>query len=112
MKQKIYIAGKVTGLPVHETALKFAMIKKKIEALGFEAVNPIEVVADFNAPWKEAMKKCITALMDCDGVLLLPDYLDSRGARIERELANGLELPAFHDIKRFIELWKEPIPSR
>lgn len=107
MKKKIYIAGKVTGEPFHKTVLKFANAKRKIEALGFEAVNPIDVVNDVNADWQEAMKICIKALIDCDGVMLLPDYINSRGATIERDLAKGIEIPAFHDLNRFVELWNK-----
>lgn len=110
MRKKIYIAGKVTGEPIAECTMKFGAAQKAIESFGFDAVNPLEVVGDFNAPWNEAMKKCITALIDCDGVLLLPDCLESKGAMIERGLSQSMEIPTFYDIKRFIELWKEPTP--
>lgn len=95
MKKKIYIAGKVTGEPKHTTALKFATAKKEIEALGFEAINPIEVVGDWNAPWELAMRKCIAALMECDGVVVLPDFGNSKGAMIEHDLANSLGMPVW-----------------
>jgi hypothetical protein len=91
-KKKVYIAGKVTGEPPHTTALKFAMAKKEIEAMGFEAINPIEVVGDFKAPWQYAMKKCIKAMLDCDGVVILPCWILSPGAKIERQLAEDLDI--------------------
>lgn len=65
-KKKIYIAGKVTGEPLAECTMKFGEAQKHIEALGFMAVNPLEVVNDFHTTWENAMKKCIKALMDCD----------------------------------------------
>jgi nucleoside 2-deoxyribosyltransferase len=95
-KKKIYIAGKVTGEPVHSTALKFAMAKKKIEARGFEAVNPIEVVGDFRTPWDVAMKLCLKALLDCDAIIMLPDWYESNGARLEHQLATDLKKPVFN----------------
>ena len=91
-KPKIYIAGKVTGEPKHSCALKFATAQKELEKRGFEVINPIEVVGDFNADWQTAMRKCIIALMDCDAICLLPDWIDSRGAKIEFELAAKLGL--------------------
>lgn len=112
MKKKIYIAGKVTGEPIAECTMKFGVAQKQLTDLGFEAVNPLEVVGDFKAPWKEAMRKCIEALIYCDGVLLLPDCLDSRGAMIERGLAQSMDIPTFYDINRFTELWNEPTPLK
>jgi len=89
-KKKIYIAGKVTGLPPAEVASKFAKAKKIIQDMGFEVVNPIEVVDDFNTPWDEAMKMCLTALFHCNAIVMLPCWKDSKGAKIEKELATSL----------------------
>lgn len=90
MKKKIYIAGKVTGLPQQEVVDKFAKAQKVIEEMGFEVINPIVVVNDFNTPWNVAMKMCLTALFDCSGIVMLPCWEDSKGARIEKELASSL----------------------
>lgn len=92
MKTKIYIAGKVTGEPKHLCTLKFATAQKELEKQGYEVVNPIEVVGDFNADWETAMRKCIKALMDCDAIYMLPDWHDSKGSKIEHSLAIDLGL--------------------
>lgn len=107
MKKKIYIAGKVTGEPKHTTALKFATAKKEIEALGFEAINPIEVVGDWNAPWELAMRKCIAALMECDAIVLLPDWISSPGAEHERHLASTVGIQIFNFSKDGLEVLKK-----
>ena len=86
-KPKIYIAGKVTGEDHLECAAKFAKAKQEIEAAGFEAVNPLEVVGTWDITWEAAMKKCIKALMDCDKVYMLPCCSRSQGAKIETDLA-------------------------
>ncbi len=93
-KKKIYIAGKVTGLPQQEVVAKFAKAKQEIEGMGFEVVNPIEVVNDFATPWNEAMKLCIAALLECNAVVLLPCWKSSKGARLEKDSARsfGMEL--------------------
>ncbi len=106
-KKKIYIAGKVTGEPKHKTCLKFAMAKKEIEALGFEAVNPLEIVGDFKTPWDVAMKICIKALVDCDAIVLLPDWADSKGARFEHEIAENLDMPIFNASKGGLAVMKK-----
>ncbi|MBP4139647.1 DUF4406 domain-containing protein [Flavobacterium geliluteum] len=92
MKKKIYIAGKVTGEPIAQCTMKFGNAQKQIEALGFEVVNPLALVNDWKAPWHEAMKKCLKALIDCDGVLMLDDWHLSKGAKIELQLAISLGL--------------------
>lgn len=95
MIKKIYIAGKVTGLPIAETTMKFGQAQKEIEAQGFEAVNPLAVVNDFKTPWQKAMKMCIESLIKCDAVVLLHDYSDSKGALIEMNLAQSIDMPVF-----------------
>lgn len=93
--KKIYIAGKVTGEPLAECTMKFGQAQKEIEALGFIAVNPLAVVGDFQSYWEPAMKKCVKALVDCDAVIVLPCWENSKGAKIERQLAWDLDIPVF-----------------
>lgn len=92
MKKKIYIAGKVTGEPIAECTMKFGQMQKELELMGFEVINPLAVVGDFKAPWQYAMKKCIKAMLDCDGVVILPCWILSPGAKIERQLAEDLDI--------------------
>jgi nucleoside 2-deoxyribosyltransferase len=92
-KIRIYIAGKVTGTPIIETTHKFGAWQKAIEAMGFEAVNPLAVVNNWQTPWNEAMKLCIAELVKCDAVFLLDDWIESRGAMYEQRLAADLEIP-------------------
>lgn len=94
--KKIYIAGKVTGEPVEICVRKFAEAQKVIQNLGFEAINPLEVVGNWQTPWDVAMKKCLHALIDCEGVVLLEDWKDSKGATIERQLAEDLDIAIFN----------------
>jgi hypothetical protein len=90
MSKKVYIAGKVTGESIAECTMKFGAVQKQLEAMGFEAVNPLETVGGWDISWEDAMKKCIIALMGCDAMVLLPDWKESSGAVIERQLAEDL----------------------
>lgn len=90
MKKKIYIAGKVSGESMAECTMKFSAVQKQLEAMGFEVVNPLETVGRWDISWEDAMKLCIIALMDCDAMVLLPDWNQSTGATIERQLAEDL----------------------
>jgi hypothetical protein len=99
MIKKIYIAGKVTGLPPQEVKEKFATAQGVIEKLGFEAVNPIEVVNNPNENWHTAMEKCLAALKQCDAIYMLPCYKDSPGADIEHKKAYALGLDVYYSLE-------------
>ena len=93
--KRIYIAGKVTGEPLRECTGKFGRAQKDLEELGFEAVNPLQVVGTWEITWKNAMRKCIRALMECDAIYVLPCSQNSRGAGIELQLAASLGIPLY-----------------
>lgn len=103
--KKIYIAGKVSGLPLQEVTDKFADLQSNLEMFGFTVINPIEVVGDWNVTWEYAMKLCIKALLDCDGVYLMDCHTQSVGAMIELELAKKLKIPYANNIISLKELW-------
>jgi hypothetical protein len=103
MKKKIYIAGKVSGESLAECTMKFGIVQKMIEALGHEAVNPLELVTDFKTPWNSAMRICIGKLTQCDAIVLIPDWSSSKGAIFEYEISQHLEMPNFRGTKHGIE---------
>lgn len=105
--KKIYIAGKVTGLPQNEVVEKFAKIQKQIEKMGCQVINPIEVVKDFKTPWNKAMRMCIAELVFCDAIVLLPDWFASQGAKIEWDIAKQLNIPDFRGTSFGLEDLKE-----
>lgn len=88
-KLRLYVSGPMTGLP----ALNFPAFMAaalQLRGLGFEAINPAELNPDPGKSWAECMRVDIKALMDCEGVALLPGWLDSKGARVEYDLAQTL----------------------
>jgi len=105
--KKIYIAGKVSGEPIASCTKKFRLAQKEIESMGFDGINPFEVVMDFKATWNVAMKKCVKALIDCDAMVILPCWQDSKGAKIERQLAEDLDIPIFNYNKSGLNVLKK-----
>ncbi|MGQ1890624.1 DUF4406 domain-containing protein [Thermophagus sp. OGC60D27] len=88
---KVYIAGKVSGLNYLETYEKFLLAEQKLNRLGFEVVNPMKLVPDPETDWQYAMRKCIKAMVEhCNTIYLLYDWKDSPGARLEYQIANKL----------------------
>jgi len=107
--KKVYIAGKVTGLEPREVYLKFKKSELAVAASGFSAINPIEVVDDENATWQGAMRLCIAALMRCDAILMLPCFINSKGAAMERELAISVEIKVFYNLEE-LKQWNNSQP--
>lgn len=91
-KQKVYIAGRVTGLYRWYVVLVFSVYAKKLRKQGYEVVNPMEIVPA-TASWGEAMTICLDALRDCDKLFIMPNWPDSKGATIEIQKAYGLDIP-------------------
>ena len=91
---KIYLSGPITGLPLEETKAKFAQAAKQVEAFGHEPVNPFDNGLDNSNTWEEHMAVDIAMLLKCEGIYLLKGWKGSKGARIERNIAdeNGLEI--------------------
>lgn len=93
-KIKVYLSGKITGL-VHEDAFdkfewyenylsqKFTVINPK-----FTVINPMKLKPAFSLPyWLFYMLRDIWELIHCKAIFLQPDWQDSKGARIEKRVA-------------------------
>ncbi|WP_368640457.1 DUF4406 domain-containing protein [Castellaniella ginsengisoli] len=89
-----YIAGPMTGLPDLNFPA-FHAAAAALRAAGLDVVNPAEVCPDPAMAWADCMRRDITALMDCDSILLLDGWMDSRGARLERHIAVQLGMRVF-----------------
>lgn len=80
---KIYISGKITGLPQQEAREKFANAQALLEEQGYETVNPMEKGMSDDAPWEQHMIKDIELLFTCDAIFMMDNWRDSKGAQIE-----------------------------
>jgi hypothetical protein len=84
---RIYISGKITGDENYKQ--KFEEADDMLTDAGYSVVNPALLTPDCDS-WTDFMRRDIRALMRCDAVALLPDWQDSRGAKIEERLARDL----------------------
>ncbi len=89
---KLYVSGPMTGIPDLNFPA-FNAAAKALRAAGFEAVNPAELNPEPGKSWQACMRVDIRALMDCDGVALLPGWRTSRGASLERVIALAVGMP-------------------
>ena len=100
---KVYIAGPMTGKPNFNFDA-FDRAAETLEAAGHEVFNPAEMDRDlgFDPSFglaaldfvRDAMRRDLSAICDCDAVAMLPGWERSGGARVEWMLAAyiGLEI--------------------
>jgi hypothetical protein len=95
----IYIAGKVTGVPVAIRTAKFEAAETMLQNRGFKTLNPIKLVKDPNTPWQEAMDICIQAVKACDSIYMLPCSTDSPGAKLELQIAMEMNKDIYYELE-------------
>lgn len=96
---KIYISGKITGLPLEETRRKFADAQALLEEIGFEVVNPMEKGLSPDATWEQHMVKDFEFLLSCDAIYMMDNWIGSKGSSIEYDAATRLEKDIWFESK-------------
>lgn len=87
-----YISGPMTGMP----DLNFPAFHKaaaSLRASGYRVVNPAELDeadAGEEMSWEQYLRRDIRALMDCTHIALLPGWERSKGAKLEKHIADAL----------------------
>jgi len=100
--KKIYISGKIGNLPIEEAKAKFQKQADIIRAAGHQPMNPFDngVVCPPDMPiaeqWNMHMRADIIMLMECDECHMLPCWVTSKGAGIEREIAASIGIPVIY----------------
>ncbi len=106
MRTKIYIAGKVKGLPFDQVVSKFANAQKDLEARGYEVINPVQsliglnlIRASYNKPpliddnpedRKKILRYCAGLLIEADELYMLRCWQKSQFSHKERAIAREL----------------------
>jgi hypothetical protein len=97
---KLYLCGRITGDDQYRD--KFLDGENELYEAGFYPVNPAACIPPDTA-WGQAMRKAITLMLQCDGVAVLPDWKNSKGAKIEVNLARKIGIPV-----KSIQEWEKP----
>lgn len=95
MKQRVYIAGPITGIERQAVIDRFSHAERQLTLLGFRAVNParhLSCVRSDGDSWGFWMRRCIAELMTCNAIMMLDGWQASRGARLEHRIASELGL--------------------
>ena len=88
----IYISGKITGDEIQEAKAKFQAAADQIKNEGGDPMNPMEYIeVEEKKTWEQYMKEALYLLLMSDEILMLEDWTESRGAKIEHAIAKTLK---------------------
>ena len=91
--KKVYLSGKINGLGEDEYRANFA--QAAMDALAFfpdeqvTIVNPATLPAIHNT-WADYLIRDLMLLKDCDAIVMLPNWMQSKGAMTEHAFAVGM----------------------
>lgn len=102
----LYLAGPMTGYPDFNYPA-FNEAAERLREAGYEVLNPVDNEAenDTGAPqaWGWYLRRALKQVVDAEGVALLPGSQNSRGARLEKHVAEGLGMPV-HSVEEWLVL--------
>ena len=111
---RIYISGPISN--IRQSLTNFGKAEYDLESKGYETYNPFSILLpstkeekdEYNkvGEWVWYMRRCIPELVNCDAVLLLPNWQESRGAKLEKELAETLKIKVYESTEDIDELRK------
>lgn len=87
--KKVYISGKITGLPIEEALTLFQIAEDFVSSGSSHiAINPMKLVpfVDDKA-YEQYLIEDIKHLLHCNCIYMLNNWEQSKGARIERAIA-------------------------
>ena len=88
-----YLSGPMTGLP-DNGYLAFQVAAERLRSQGVQVISPHEIIPPGAGPWSWAqhMRVDLAALLTADVIVMLPGWEGSRGARLEKTVAEALGL--------------------
>jgi hypothetical protein len=95
---RLYLSGKISHCKDYKAI--FAVAKRNLEKAGYEVISPTCLGIPDDTTWEAAMKKYLQAELICDGVALLFNWHESKGAVIEAALASDIGMPV-----KLVERW-------
>lgn len=84
----LYVAGPMTGLPERNRPAFFAA-EALLRSMGHDTLNPAisEDLMGWDCSWEDYMKNDAKLVRSADGIVLLPGWQKSKGAKIEARMA-------------------------
>lgn len=96
-----YLAGPMSGYEDYNFPY-FAKAALRLREQGYSILSPHEIdhgetpAQRGSKPYAEYLKAGLRVLLACDGIILLPGWMKSRGATAELDLALKVEMSVWH----------------
>ena len=84
---KIYISIPITGQDIEQVEARLIFAKAVLERKGHTPVSPLDVSDNPDASYAEHMGRDISALLECDAVVFLEGWQESKGCALEHAAA-------------------------
>lgn len=101
IKGKMYISGSVSGDPCYRQ--KFKEAERLLRKHGISCVNPVKGEKDGKA-WDWYLRRDLRKLTKCTSIVLLSDWHMSKGAQLEKHVAEslGLYVVAYESLRKWL----------
>ena len=106
---RVYVAGKLNDDAIGYIRNMHRMIRtaRKVRKAGFSVYVPcndfLEGLVDGKFKYEEYFNNSQPWLEASEAIFLTPGWETSAGTKREIELANGLDIPVFSDLKKMVE---------
>ena len=123
--RKCYVSGKI-GKPEEGQSVeawekaymeKFQKASEYVlSVLGMDPVNPTLLPHNHGRTWRDYMNEDIEAMLPCDAIYMIEDWMLSEGAVVEHTLAKGIKMEVHYppgweklpDVKKYVEANCDP----
>jgi hypothetical protein len=95
MVRKIYLSGKITGLPIEKAQENFARAESEVIKLGWSIeniMNPMKLPHLHDKSWEEYMREDLECLRSCHAIYMQKNWHGSKGSNLEFDEARKLKL--------------------
>ena len=89
MQKRVYIAGPITGIDNYKDRFRRAEIL--LEQSGYQPVSPVGEESGYT--YRDYINRGLSKLATCDAICMLPGWMGSRGAKLEKWYAETVKLP-------------------
>lgn len=94
MSIKVYVSGPMTGMQGYNFDA-FNEAEAQLRDLGYEVENPAKFGHDESLNWYDCMRRDIPLVMECDAVVTLYGSWNSKGSKLECDVARGMDIPVY-----------------
>ena len=98
---KMYISGPISGIDKLLAFKRFREVSEVVKLAGWTPINPM-AMESYELTWGTYMQIASAILNsgEIDGIYMLRGWRKSRGALIERAIANARKIPVYYQDER------------